>query len=82
MNDNRYLVTLQLKSDQNSLEDIKEFPGLKNVEIDENYGLINVSPKRNLYVIRVKGYLDPEQLMSKQPQVKGVSGDTRVVAMR
>jgi hypothetical protein len=82
MNINRYLVTLELTSDQSSLEYVKELPGLANLQVDEKFGVINISPKENLYVIRVSGELDPEQLMSNQPQVKAVHGDAKIGAMK
>lgn len=82
MNITRYLVTLELTSDQSSLEYVKELPGLANLQIDEEYGVINISSKKNLYVIRVSGELEPEQLMSNQPQVKAVHGDAKIGGMK
>ena len=73
-----YLITLQLQSPNNSLEYVKQLAGFKDVEIDETYGLVLISPKRNLYVIRVSGDLDADQLMSTQPEVKGVHRDVKV----
>jgi len=52
--------------------------GLQGVEIDEAYGLVLISPKRQLYTIRVSGAIDAERLIAEQPEVKGVHGDTRV----
>jgi hypothetical protein len=78
VNTMRYLVTLRLEPPGNSLQYVKRLPGFKDVEIDEAYGLVLISPKRQLYTIRVSGDLDAEQLMSKQPEVKGVHGDVKV----
>lgn len=72
------LVTLHLKPPNNSLQYVKQLPGFTEVEIDENYGLVLISPKRDLYVIRVSGNLNPAKLMSIQPEVKGVHGDVKV----
>ena len=77
----RYLLTLKLDPGHDSLKDVQAFPGFKNLEIDENYGVINISPKRSLYVIRVAGNINPQQLMLNQPQVKGVHGDVKVAAL-
>lgn len=74
----RYLITLHLVPPENSLQHVKQLPGLKDVEIDEDYGLILISPKRDLYTIRASGNLDPDKLMSMQPEVKGVYIDVRV----
>lgn len=74
----RYLITLQLSPQENSLEYVKGLPGLKELEIDENYGLILISPKRSLYTIRVSGDIDADTLISLQPKVKGVHGDPKI----
>jgi hypothetical protein len=74
----QHLITLHLEPPNNSLEYVKQLPGIKDLEIDENYGLVLISPKRNLYVIRVSGDINPNHLMSIQPAVKGVHGDTQV----
>ena len=74
----RYLVTLHLMPEENTYEQIKQLPGLKDLDIDDDYGLVLISPKRKLYTIRVSGELDPEKLMTMQPRVKGVHGDVKI----
>ncbi len=78
----RYLITLQLLTDENTLESVKTLPGLKELKIDEDYGLVLISPKRNLYTIRVSGDLDSDTLMSVQPKVKGVYADVKVAPIK
>ncbi len=77
----RYLITLRLEPPQDSFEHVRQLRGLHGVEIDEGYGLVPISPKRHLYVIRVYGSIDIEQLKVEQPEVKGVHGDVRVGPM-
>lgn len=74
----RYIVTLKLTPPSNSLDTVRNLPGFKEVLVDEAYGLVPISPKRNLYVIRVLGDLDPTELMSIQPEVTGVHGDLKI----
>lgn len=74
----RYLVTLHLLPGENTLEYVRELRGLKELKIDEEYGLVLISPTRNLYTIRVSGDIDSDELMSVQPKVKGVYGDVRI----
>lgn len=74
----RYLITLELEAPNNSLLYVKQLSGIRELEIDEDYGLVPISPKRNLYVIRVSGDLDTNQIMSIHPAVKGVHGDVKV----
>jgi hypothetical protein len=75
----RFLITLYLLPNENTIQFVKQLPGFKEIEIDEDYGLIVISPKRNLYVVRVSGDIDPDKLMSIQPKVKGVHTDVKVV---
>lgn len=82
LNVKRSLITLHLQPDENRLQDIKQLSGLEELDIDEEYGLVVISPKRNLYTIRVLGDLDAEKLMSIQPKVKGVYADLRVSPMK
>lgn len=74
----QYLVTLQLEPPQNSLEQVKQLSGIQDLEVDEEYGLVLISPKRHLYVIRVSGAIDSDQLMAMQPLVKGVHGEVKI----
>lgn len=73
-----YLIALELRPPKNSLDYVKQLAGLRNVKIDEKYGLVLISIKRSLYVVRVSGALDIKDLMSAQREVKGVQGDLKV----
>lgn len=74
----QHLITLELYPPNDSLDAVKQLAGIKALEIDETYGLVLISPKRHLYVIRVLGEVNLDQLMSAQPAVKGVYGDVKV----
>lgn len=74
----KYLITLELLPNENELQAVKEMNGLKTLDIDESYGLVLISPKRNLYTIRVAGRVDADELMTQQSKVKGVYPDVRV----
>ena len=78
----RYLVTLHLLPEENTLEYVKELLGLRELKIDEDYGLVLISPKRNLYTIRVSGDIDPDKLTSVQPKVKGVYADMKIAPIK
>ena len=74
------LITLELHAPDDSLEYASSLPVLKDLQIDTVYGLVPISPKRHLYVLRLEGELDRDKLLSV-PQVKGVHGDVRVSAI-
>jgi hypothetical protein len=73
----RCLITLQLSPPNNTLDYIRGLPGLSDLAIDESYGLVAISPKRGLYVVRVSGDLD-EAALSAVTEVRGVHGDVRI----
>lgn len=76
----RFLIKLYLLPNESTIQFVKQLPGLKEIEIDEDYGLVVISPKRNLYVVRVSGDIDSDKLMSIQPKVKGVyPSDVKIV---
>ncbi len=75
----RSLITLHLLPGENTLQYVKQLPGLEELDIDENYGLVIISPKRNLYTIRVSGDIDADKLRSIQPKVEGIYADVKLV---
>ncbi len=81
---NTYLITLQLSNDSNSLDSVKRnFPELeRELSIDEEYGLPNISPKRGLYVMRASGNIDSDRLMSLGlrggSKIKSIHGDAQM----
>ncbi len=74
------LITLELLAPENSLEFVCALPVLQTLAVDRDYGLVPVSLKRNLYVIRVEGELDRERLL-EDAHVKAVHGDVRISTM-
>ncbi len=76
------LITLHLLPGENTLKYIRQLPGLEKLDIDENYGLVLISPKRNLYTIRVSGDIDSDKLLSIQPKVKGIYPDVKITPLK
>jgi hypothetical protein len=72
------MITLQLSADESNLEYVRGLPGINDLEIDEDYGLVLISPKRKLYTIRASGDVNSEKLISIQPKIKGVYGDSKI----
>lgn len=78
---NRYLITLELDPKHSSLRDVKKFTGLKKLNIDKKFGVINVSSRDNLYVVRATGDINPQQLIATQPEIKRIHGDSYISPM-
>ncbi len=74
----KVLITLHLLPGENTLQYVKQLSGFEKLNIDEGYGLVSISPKRNLYTIRVSGDIDADKLLSRQPKVKGIYADVKI----
>jgi len=72
-----YLITLQLSPPHNTFSYVRGLPGLKGLAIDDAYGLVAISPKRDLYVIRASGDID-EAAVSAVAEVKGIHADVKI----
>ncbi len=72
-----HIIKLQLVPPNNTLEHVRHIRGLDGLDIDENYGVVSISPKRGLYVIRVSDDIDINKIRSL-PEVMGVYGDVRI----
>jgi hypothetical protein len=76
------LITLNLIPGENTLEFVRQLRGLEKLDIDENFGLVMISPKRNLYTIRASGDIDSDKLLSMQPKVKGIYPDVKIAPLK
>ncbi len=72
-----YLIKLQLSQRNNTFEYVRRIPGLDTLTIDEDYGIVSISPKRGLYVIRVLDDIDINRIRAL-PEVRGVYGEVRI----
>lgn len=74
----RSLIKLELEPSLADLTAVRQLKGLQNLQIDDGYGLVCISPKRRLYVIRVIGAVDADRLQAAQPRIRGLYGEVRV----
>ena len=72
-----YIIKLQLEKPNNTLEHVRHIRGLSGLDIDEDYGVVSISPKRGLYVVRVSDDIDINKVRAL-PEVTGVYGDMRI----
>ena len=72
-----YTIKLQLVPPNNTFEYVRRIPGIDELDIDKDYGLVLISPKRGLYTIRVFGDIDIKRIRAL-PDVKGVYGEVRI----
>ena len=73
----RYLITLRLAAKDSTFEHAQSLLKPFGLGVDVHYGLVMISPKRNLYVVRVEGEIN-EQALTALPEVVGVHGDPKI----
>ena len=73
----RYLITLKLTSKDSTFEHAQSLLKPLGLRVDAHYGLVMISPKRSLFVVRVEGDIDKKAL-SALPQFVGVYGDPKI----
>ena len=70
------MVTLQLQPEQASLPEVRRLLGLAEDEVDQGFGVVNISPKERLYTILVSPEA-AERVRGAEP-VKGVYSNPRI----
>lgn len=73
----RYLITLQLSPPDATLEHAQALLEPHGLCVDVHYGLVAISPKRRLFVVRVEGDID-EEVLNSLFEVIGVHGDIKI----
>jgi hypothetical protein len=73
----RYLITLRLTPADRTFEHAQKLLEPFGLRADAQYGLVLISPKRSLFVVRVEGDIKDEALRAL-PEVVGVHGDPKI----
>ena len=73
----RYLITLRLAPPDRTFEHVQDLLKPLGLRVDAQYGLVMISPKRRLFVVRVEGDLKKDALMALSGVV-GVHGDPKI----
>lgn len=61
-----------------SLETVQQLPGLKDLTLDSRFGVVPISPKDGLYVVRTEAVPDLESRKHLSPEILEVYGDVRI----
>lgn len=74
----RHLITLRMSpAGEATLERARALLRPLGLAPDDRYGLVCISPKRGLYVVRVEGAVD-RRMLETVPEVVGVHGDAKI----
>ncbi|MFY9974523.1 MAG: hypothetical protein WAK53_09720 [Chromatiaceae bacterium] len=74
----RYLITLRLDPHDATLVHARALVEPYGLKVDTDYGLVSISPKRGLYVVRVDGDPGDADSVALSEEVVGVHGDVKV----
>jgi hypothetical protein len=72
------MIKLRLEQLHPTLDEVLSLPGMEGLDVDRDFGLICISPKDRLYVVRVKEVTDLEKRMRASPEILGAYGDVRI----
>jgi hypothetical protein len=72
------MIKLKFESPNPTLEEVLSLPGMAGLDVDKDYGLICISPKDRLFVVRVKEVTELERRMRASPEIQGAYGDVRI----
>lgn len=74
------LIKLRLPDEAATFNAVQQLPGLKDVDLDVNYGLVCINPKENLFVVRASAINRMEERQKLSPEIIGGFGDIRISA--
>ena len=72
------LIKLKLARDSANLSSVRSLPGMRGIALDPAYGVVCISPREGLYVVRADGIDDVEERQALSPELLGVYGDVRI----
>lgn len=72
------MIKLRLPKSLCNFESVQKLPGLADLNLDEEYGLVMISPRESLYVIRTDSVDDIARRRELSPEIIGVYGDSRI----
>jgi len=76
------MIKLKLLPPFNTMKAVRDLPGLKDLVFDSIYGLVLISPKDSLYVVRTPSSIDNRKARkSLSPEIIEFYGDTKIAGI-
>lgn len=72
------MIKLRIPAHLATLENVQSLPGLQDLTLDPKFGVVGISPKENLYVVRTDQISDLESRRQQSPEIIEVYGDIRI----
>lgn len=77
----RYLITLRLAGSEATLAQALEVLRPSGLDVDTDYGLVCISPKRGLHLVRAEGAAREAEAARRIEGVESVHGDIRIASI-
>ena len=72
------MIKLQLPDETADFEAVQQLPGLQGVNLDCDYGLVCIHPRKQLFVVRAEAVSRLEERRELSPEIVGSYGDVRI----
>jgi hypothetical protein len=72
------MIKLRLPAGPHDLSEVQALPGLAGLRLDPKFGIILISPRDSLYVVRADAVDDLERRRGLSPEILGAYGDVRI----
>jgi hypothetical protein len=72
------MIKLKLPESKRDLASVQALPGLIDLPLDPQFGLVPIDPRESLYVVRTDAVDDLELRRKSTPEILGVYGDVRI----
>lgn len=72
------MIKLRLPASTNDLASVQTLPGLADLTLDAKFGVVPISPRDSLYVVRTDSVNDLNRRRELSPEIIEVYGDVRI----
>jgi len=72
------LIKLRLPPSRQQLTDVQALPGLVGLHLDPKFGVVCISPRESLCVVRADSVDQLDRRQQLSPEILGVYGDVRI----
>lgn len=72
------MIKLRLPTSPRGLASVQALPGLTDLTLDPKFGLVPISPRDSLYVVRTDSVDDLDHRRELSPEIIGIYGDVRI----
>lgn len=72
------MIKLKLSASKRDLASVQALPGLADLSLDRQFGLVPINPRESLYVVRTDAVDDLERRRELTPEILEAYGDVRI----